>query len=178
MPVVSLTSNYFDLFGIPISFDLDQAVLAERFRRLQWAVHPDKYVSASDQERRLSMQQSIRVNEAYQALRDPLARAQYLLLLNKCEIKGETHMDPEFLMQQMRLRESLEHVQMSANPVDDLLAIGNEVDAIYGQLIRNLTELFAGGVSKNTKALKVDVQRLQFINKLKNEICALEEILC
>ena len=175
--MVNLTDNYFDLFGIPVAFDLDLGILAERFRRLQQAVHPDKYASASDQERRISMQQSTRVNEAYQTLRDPLTRARYLLLLNNAEIKGETHMDPEFLMQQMQLREALERTQTSADPVEELISIGDEVDALYKKLIDELTELFASGVQENTDAIKTRVQRLQFINKLKNEISALEESL-
>ena len=68
-----LSSSYFQLFGLPRSFEIDAAQLDSRYRELQRIVHPDRYVNAGDQERRLAMQQATRINEGYQTLKDPLS---------------------------------------------------------------------------------------------------------
>jgi len=101
-----LTSNYYELFQLPIGFEVDLKALSERYRTLQSSVHPDKYANASDLERRLSVQQSARINEAFQTLKNPLRRARYLLELNGIDMNADTDtsMDPIFLMQQMIMR--------------------------------------------------------------------------
>ena len=79
METANLTSNFFELFNLPIGFEIDTQDLAERYRSLQAAVHPDKFASSSDLERRIAIQQSARINEAFQTLKNPLQRARYLL---------------------------------------------------------------------------------------------------
>ncbi|HKJ76321.1 MAG TPA: Fe-S protein assembly co-chaperone HscB, partial [Gammaproteobacteria bacterium] len=71
------SQNYFELFGLPEGFEVDSETLSLRYRDLQRALHPDRFAGASDRERRLSVQQTARVNEAYRTLKDPLARARY-----------------------------------------------------------------------------------------------------
>jgi molecular chaperone HscB len=70
--------NHFRLFGLPEQFALDLDDLSERYLRLRQTVHPDLYATAGEREKRLSLQASTQVNEAYQTLKDPLARARYL----------------------------------------------------------------------------------------------------
>ncbi|MDZ4262005.1 MAG: Fe-S protein assembly co-chaperone HscB, partial [Pseudomonadota bacterium] len=105
--------NYFELFGLPVSYDLDDNALTERYRDLQKVFHPDHFASASDQERRLSLQQAAQINSAYDTLRDPLARARYLLTLQGLEYNDEssTIRDMEFLEEQMELRERLADIR-------------------------------------------------------------------
>ena len=67
--MLDFSRNHFELFGLPVGFDMDRDLLAERYLALQAAVHPDRFASAPDQERRLSMQASTRVNEAFQTLK-------------------------------------------------------------------------------------------------------------
>ena len=52
---ISLTQNYFELFSLGISFDVDLSKLSENFRQLQQAVHPDRFANSSDKEKRLSV---------------------------------------------------------------------------------------------------------------------------
>jgi len=66
--------NYFEVFDLPVSFDIDTDTIAERYRDLQRVVHPDKYVNAPDRERRLAMEKATQVNEAFQTLKNPLSR--------------------------------------------------------------------------------------------------------
>src|SRR5512141_1081809 len=104
--------NHFELFELPVTFDIDTDELAVRYRELQRRVHPDKYANASDQERRLSMQMTTMINEAFQTLKDPVWRGRYLLSLRGISLDDEidTAMDPAFLTEQMELREELEEV--------------------------------------------------------------------
>ncbi|MCK5092236.1 MAG: Fe-S protein assembly co-chaperone HscB, partial [Gammaproteobacteria bacterium] len=124
-----LSSNYFEIFELPISFTIDLTLLVQRFRDLQQVVHPDRFASASDQERRISMQQSTRLNEAYQVLKDPLSRARYLLELNGIQWEDEqsTVSDTEFLMEQMELREVLSEVRGKRDP---LMEVGRILDDV------------------------------------------------
>ena len=78
---MSLTQNFFELFDIPVAFQIDSGLVAERYRKLQQALHPDRFANASDSERRLSVQRTAQVNEAFQTLKSPLLRARYLLQL-------------------------------------------------------------------------------------------------
>ncbi len=106
----ALTSNFFELFGVAPAFALDLERLERSYRDIQSKVHPDRFVGASDAERRASMQAATRVNEAYRALKSPVRRAKYLLELNGVDLGFETNtaMPREFLMEQMELRERLE----------------------------------------------------------------------
>ena len=88
---MDFSSDHFSLFNLPCNFRLDTSVLDQRFREAQAKVHPDKYVQAGETERRLSLQWATRVNEAYQTLKKPLARAQYLLKIRSHDVDAENN---------------------------------------------------------------------------------------
>ena len=104
------TRNHFELFGLPVAYAVDPAALERAYRDLQGRVHPDRFASASEAERRVAMQWATRANEAYRTLRNPIDRARYLLALKGFDTGEEsnTSMPPDFLMQQMEWRESVE----------------------------------------------------------------------
>ena len=128
---VDLSTNYFELFGIEAAFTVPTGKLADMFRHLQHQVHPDKFTNATAAERRLSVQQSSWINQAYQTLRNPLERSKYLLQMNGVELSGEnaTIRDPEFLMEQMSLRESLAEINQRTDPMGALLSLAERYDA-------------------------------------------------
>ena len=106
--MIDFSRNYFDLFGLPMRFRFDAAVLDAAYRKLQTQVHPDRFAAGTDAERRAALQSSARVNEAYGALKDPVQRAQYLLRLHGIEAVGETdtQLPFEFLERQLERREA------------------------------------------------------------------------
>ena len=114
---MDFTQDHFALFGLPRRYSIDVSELEKLYREVQTRVHPDKHVNLSDAERRLAMQWSTQVNEAYQTLRLPLRRAQYLLHLGGIDVELErnTAMPPEFLLQQMEWREALEEARNAAD---------------------------------------------------------------
>ena len=101
--------NHFELFNLPQRFALDSSALDAAYRDVQGRVHPDKFVNATDAEKRVAMQWATRANEAYQTLKNPQKRAQYLCELNGVDLQTEsnTAMPMAFLMQQMEWREAL-----------------------------------------------------------------------
>src|SRR5438477_1786075 len=107
--MIDFSQNYFALFGLPQRYRFDQEELDAAYRALQRVVHPDRYAAAGDAERRVALQSSARVNEAYQALKDPLGRAQYLLSLRGIDALAETHtaLPPEFLERELERREAV-----------------------------------------------------------------------
>jgi len=101
--------NHFDLFQLPARFDLDMGALDAAYRDVQGRVHPDRFVNAGNAEKRVAMQWATRANEAYQTLKNPQKRAQYLCELNGVDLQTDsnTAMPMAFLMQQMEWREAL-----------------------------------------------------------------------
>ncbi|MGZ3182910.1 MAG: Fe-S protein assembly co-chaperone HscB [Telluria sp.] len=101
--------NHFELFGLPVRWDVDLAALDAAYRDVQGRVHPDRFVNATDAEKRVAMQWATRANEAYQVLKHPQKRAAYLCELAGAPLETEsnTAMPLEFLMQQMEWREAL-----------------------------------------------------------------------
>ena len=105
-----LAVNDFELFDIAQRFNQDRAALDARWKTLQREAHPDKFSAQGTAAQRVAMQWSVRINEAYQRLKDPLRRAAYLCELAGAQINAEnnTAMPAEFLMQQMEWREALD----------------------------------------------------------------------
>jgi molecular chaperone HscB len=113
---MKLDSDDFELFGLPRRFALDRSRIDARWKALQSEVHPDRFSTEGAAAQRVAMQWAVRVNEAYQRLKDPMRRAAYLCELHDVPIepKESTAMPPDFLMQQMQWREALEEATSAA----------------------------------------------------------------
>lgn len=165
--------NYFELFGLPVVYDLDPGELSVRYRELQRRIHPDKYAAGSDAERRVSMQLTTLVNEAYQTLKDPVRRARYLLSLGSADPRDETvtAMDPAFLMEQMELRETLSEVRALSEPHKKLAELANDTMVRMQQKIGQFRDNYARDPMRARQSLR----EMQFLDKLRREIEELEE---
>jgi molecular chaperone HscB len=133
---MNLASTDFELFDIAPRFALDRAALDARWRALQGEVHPDRFAAQGAAAQRVAMQWAVRVNEAYQRLKDPVKRAAYLCELNGAPIEAENHtaMPAGFLMQQMEWREALDE----AATVAQVEALANEVSAHHKAALATL----------------------------------------
>ena len=167
--LMDFNADHFSLFELPRAFRLDAAMLDQRYREIQARVHPDKFAHAGVAEQRLSLQWATRVNEAYQTLKRPLARAQYLLHLGGHEIGAEnnTMMPPEFLMEQMEWREAVAEARQ-AREQDELEQLHHRVK----QRMSKRYEQLAGMLDdQHDYAQATDrVRRLMFLEKLLAEI--------
>lgn len=169
--------NHFELFGLPVAFDIDADDLASRYRELQRRVHPDKFASAPDQERRLSVQMTALVNEAFQTLKDPVRRGRYLLSLRGINIDEETDtaMDPAFLAEQMEWREGLEEIRQADNPLTRLAELAQHLDRRLQDKIGQFRRAFEQGSPEEMKRARNLAREMQFLEKMHHEIGDLEE---
>ncbi len=163
--------NYFELFDLPKSFDIDTTALRDRYRELQKTAHPDKHAAASDQQRRISVQFAAQINEAFQTLREPIARARYLLSLHGVVWRDENKSlnDPDFLMEQMALRERLEELYQGAQTSDDLIGILDEIESKMASMVAHLSRCFESGSEADFREAQIIVQKLQFFSRVREE---------
>ena len=166
--------NYFELFGLPTQFKLDGSLLSSQFRELQKRFHPDNFASGSERDRLMAVQKASEINDAYQVLKSPISRAEYLLAENGVDIRAEqqTMQDPMFLMEQMELREELEHISASPDVADELFDFDSKISKMYK---KQLSELEAQLESQAWNSAADAVRKLKFVLKLKNEIERVED---
>jgi molecular chaperone HscB len=164
--------NHFELFGLTPAYALDLEHLDRAYRDIQSRVHPDRYAHAGDAERRASMQMTTRVNEAYRTLKSPVQRAKYLLELNGVDVAFETNtaMPPEFLVQQMEIREKLEE----ARDVAALQLLQKDLAVAAKKLETQITEKID---ARHDYAGASDlVRKLMFLERFGEDIDAAYEV--
>ncbi|EKO3825135.1 co-chaperone HscB [Vibrio harveyi] len=166
--------NHFELFGLPSQFHLDGSLLSSQFRELQKRFHPDNFATASERDRLMAVQKAAQINDAYQILKHPISRAEYILAENGTEIRGEqqTMQDPMFLMEQMELREELEDIADSSDPESALFDFDSKVSKMYKQHLASVEQELDQGLWAEAADR---VRKLKFIAKLKNEIELVED---
>ncbi|GAA6140829.1 Fe-S protein assembly co-chaperone HscB [Hydrogenophaga sp. 5NK40-0174] len=163
---MNLQSNDFELFDLPQVFGLDRQQLDERWKQLQREVHPDRHTTADAQTQRQAMQWSVRINEAYQRLKDPLKRATYLCELNGQAVDAEsnTSMPPEFLMQQMEWREALEE----ADGVEQMESLADEVAARRRSMLNDMGRL--ADDEHDFASLAQQVRAMMFVQRFAQDV--------
>jgi len=166
--------NHFELFGLPCQFKLDGSLLSSQFRELQKRFHPDNYATASERDRLLAVQKAAQINDAYQILKNPISRSEYLLAENGVDIRSEqqTMQDPMFLMEQMELREELESIASKEDAEDLLFDFESKVSKMYKQHLA----LVEQELDEQQWPQAADrVRKLKFIAKLNREIEQVED---
>ncbi|MBF0469861.1 MAG: Fe-S protein assembly co-chaperone HscB [Gammaproteobacteria bacterium] len=171
-----LQQNYFELYGCPQQFSVDSQLLAQRYLELQQQYHPDRFVTASEEQKRLSLQWTARVNDAFQTLKQPLLRASYLLTLLGYPLDAaDTAMDGDFLLQQMELRERLENIAAEADPLQALDEIRLRLQQDEEALFQRLEQRFAEGSAHSLRQAGEDVKQMKFLQRLREEVNEREE---
>ncbi|MGP1572290.1 Fe-S protein assembly co-chaperone HscB [Aggregatibacter segnis] len=169
-------NNPFALFDLPVAFQVDSALLNERYLALQKSLHPDNFSAASAQEQRLAMQKSAEINDALRILKDPIARADSIIALNTGETENpeeKSNNDIDFLMQQMEWRETLENIE-NRQDTDELTAFAQEINQIRHAI---LSELSTALNAQQWDIARAITDKLRFIKKLQTEIERVEETL-
>ena len=166
--MASLQSNDFELFDLPVQFAQDSAALDARWKDLQRQAHPDKFAAQGAAAQRLAMQWSVRINEAYQRLKNPLKRAIYLCELHGAPIHAEsnTAMPTDFLLQQMQWREALE----AADDLDSLDEIAAEATSRRREQLSKIEQTL--DQQKDFLAAALQVRSLMFIERFGGEVNA------
>ncbi len=163
---MKLHSSDFELFGLPQRFAQERSEIDTRWKELQREAHPDRFAGQGASAQRAALQWSVRINEAYQRLKDPLKRASYLCELLGAPINAEnnTAMPPEFLMEQMEWREAL----------DD--AAGEEaLDELSQRVLQRRREMLAAiqqllDLEGDAPAAAQQVRALMFIERFAGDV--------
>jgi molecular chaperone HscB len=167
--MIDFSADHFSLFCLPRRYRIDSSLLDREYRALQSAIHPDRHAAGGDAGRRLALQASARVNEAYATLRDPAARGEYLLGLHGVESLAETDtaMPMDFLMEQMERREGIE----DARAHSDHPALERTLAGIATERAQLETELAAAIDDRVAlDEAKTAVRKLRFLDRVKHEI--------
>lgn len=165
--------DYFTLFGLPVSYHLDMPLLTTRFQDLQRQYHPDKFASRPAAEQLAAVQQSATINQAWQTLRHPLTRAEYMLSLHGFDLASEQHTvrDTAFLMEQLELREELDEIE-KAKAGDRLDGFMQRVKKMYDVRLQQMV----GELDNEAWDAAADtVRKLRFLDKLRATAEQLEE---
>ena len=163
---MKLTDDDFTLFGLPQRQALDRADLDARRRELQARVHPDRFAAQGAAAQRIAMQWAVRVNQAYQRLKDPLSRAAYLCELRGVPVDAErnTAMPAAFLMQQMAWREALDDAAGPAEVQALDEAVAGDERALLAALAKQLDQ------QQDTAAAAAQVRALMFVARFRQDI--------
>ena len=170
---MKLSSDFFEIFAIPVAWQVDSSQLQSRYLKLQQEFHPDRFASHSDTEKRLAVQTASLINQAYDTLTSPLKRAQYLLELQQIDASQDSHItsDGAFLMEQIELREALSEVRDSADPFAALETLRTGVENSYAEQQNQFQAQYQE--SDFDHAFNT-VAKMQFSSKLLDEIEQLE----
>jgi molecular chaperone HscB len=166
--MIDFTQDHFALLGLPVRYRIDEAALDAAYRALQSRVHPDRHAAGDDAQRRLALQASARVNEAFRTLKDPVERGVYLLSLRGVEAMAEsdTALPPAFLMAQLERREALESARDSAALEALQVQLGREQEALTASLAAALDD------RRDDAAAREAVRQLKFLAKVAADIDA------
>ncbi len=165
---MDFSQDHFALFGLPRRYALDAEHLGRLYREVQAQVHPDKHAHLSDGERRLAMQWTTRINEAYQVLRLPLSRAKYLLALEGIDVDAGREMAREFLLQQLERREAVAEASAAADV--------ERLEGLHAQLQSDLAREYAQLATAMACDRQADPQASAAVKQLR-QLMFLEKLL-
>jgi len=163
---MNIDDDDFTLFALPERFAVDLAQLDRRWRELQTEVHPDRFAAQGAAAQRIAMQWSVRVNQAYQRLKDPLKRAAYLCERRGAPVNAErnTAMPREFLMQQMAWREALDEAQDAAAMQALDARVAAQEQALLGRLQASFDE------HNDVAAAAEQLRALMFVARFRQDV--------
>ena len=163
---MNLHYSDFELFGLPQRYAQERSEIDRRWKELQREAHPDRFAAQGASAQRAALQWSVRINEAYQRLKDPLKRAAYLCELLGAPIDAEnnTAMPPEFLMEQMEWREALDE----ADDESALEELSDRVMERRREMLGRIQQLL--DLEGDAPAAAQQVRALMFIERFAHDI--------
>ena len=165
-------TDHFAVLGLPRRFEIDLKDLERRFREISLQVHPDRFAQAAARDRRISLERSTSLNDAYRTLRDPARRAAHLLALSGLPLDSEGNpsgarlqLPPEFLEEQLELHEAL----LEAKGGGDSAAIELLLGRVRASRAAALAELSMRLREELFPAAAVALARLRYCDRFLSE---------
>src|SRR5689334_1602807 len=169
--MIDFSRNHFELLGVPARYRVDEAAPERAYRDAQSAVHPDRFAGGGDTEKRLALQASARVNEAYRTLRDPVTRAEYWLSLRGVAAAGETdtRLPVAFLSRQLERRETAEE----ASAARDVRALSKLIDEVRTEALDAAADVARLLDTDDVDTARTRVREWRFLVTLGDDLDAL-----
>jgi len=161
----SSSSDAFGLLGLPAQFDLDPQVIERAFFDRTKELHPDRFASAPAAERVAALSRSRALNDAYQTLKKPVPRAEYLLARAGIKIGDNEQLDPAFLMEILEMREELAEARV-AKRTDQIEKLCTTMKQRRGTAIESLSALFS---QQDLVAIKRQLIVLRYLDRYLEE---------
>lgn len=159
--MTQLTNHFFDLFGMPVAFDIDHTQLKKTFLQLQKQHHPD---NADDKIK--AEQNTALINHAYQILSYYDSRAVYLLELANIGFDSDKSISDEaFLMQMMEYRMALEDADFDKDD-EQIKEIGGQVSKLLFATAKEFNDSFTNQDWQNAQ---IHAQKLKFLRNLHDD---------
>lgn len=160
--------DFFELFGLPRTYDLDPAQLRRAYLNLARSIHPDRIASASPDAARMSMRLSAQLNQAFEVLSDPVRRAEYLLeLAGGRSATEDRSVPPHVLEESLELREALEEARAAGNETS-LAALRAEIERRHAEHLSRIQELaraMPGGEPQRAE-LRAELNAMRYYQRM------------
>ena len=167
--------DLFEVLGLPRSFRVDAAALAERHRELTRLLHPDRHAAGGAGARRLALEKTIAVNDAFRTLKDPVRRAVYLLEGRGIDLsESGAHrqaLPEEVLFEVMELREELA-LARAAKDGARIAALAARVRADREGALAGLERAFD---ADDVELAARQVARIRYTDRFLDEVSAYED---
>ncbi len=156
----NLSADYFEFLELPRSAAIDPKDLEKRFYALSRQLHPDLYARRSAEEKAYAQDASALLNDAYRTLKDPIARAMYLLKLEGFEVgeQGSKDVPPELLEEMFELNMMLEEADAA-----EIAAARARFETMRAAIDAELQERFAAWNGTEVRSL---LNRRKYITNL------------
>lgn len=160
--------SYFELYDLPLSFKVDEALLKKKFYALSREFHPDHHANESHEKQDEILELSTLNNKAYKVLSDPLKRIEYILELNDMLAEGDKYVLPqEFLMDMMDVNEALMDMEFDPDP-SRLMSITSEIDQLEASLfdeLKLLTDEFDAKTNTDPTSILLKIKDIWYREK-------------
>lgn len=175
-------ASYFEVLGLPASYFLEASAIEERFKDLNKKLHPDRFAQKDPRERRMSLEWTTQVNDAYRALKDPLKRGLYFVKQQGIDVEKESgkgamaRLPPDFLMQTMEDREALEMAK-AAKDLEKVRALAKGIEERQAGVVASLAaalEAFEAGDKPALEKAASELAVLKYFSRFHEEVEAIE----
>ena len=164
--------NAYEVLNLTPSFTLDLETLEKAYLEEIRHIHPDHHCTQGEEQRKKSLEETAKMNEAYRILKDPLLRAHHFLTLSGVSISFEQALSPEVLEESLALREVLE----DASSLEEVQSLMDETQGKMESLLSHLSGLFE---TKDFKESQKVIEHLsyfkRFIQEAQEKLWSLED---
>jgi len=169
--------NYFELYDIPESFEIDPTLLKRKFLELSKKYHPDFHTLNDEEDQEDALKMSVLNNEAYKTLKNKELLTAYILEFNGVSLNDNDAVPQDFLMEMMDINERLMEVRMDPNP-EAVNSIKEEINRISKSLLEVKSQLEQDYIVKKDKKLTIEgiksnFLKSKYLNRLNNQLTSL-----